>query len=204
MANLAGEPIVHRPLDDLKLVATVMDGDQVDVVLTQLEPKFMMNLRLDKGDEGAVYAAQTALSLELPANNLQSADGQAWWLGPDEWMIIRDDRGAHRELPAHVTAAMGDAHHSAVDVSHQFEGFGVSGPLARDLLAHIVTLDLHPRTLKPGSCAQTVAAHTQIMLGLDADGQSFTIYTRRSFIAYVWQRLVDAAADMNLEIRPRS
>ena len=40
------------------------------------------------------------------------------------------------------------------------------------------------------------------MLLVGADGKSFDVFTRRSFVTYIWQRLVDAAADMDLKVHP--
>lgn len=200
--------MIHRPLDDLKLAATpgVAQADGFDVKLAQIPGGLMLNLRFDASDASAKSAVEAALGTDIPTQaNTRSADGQVWWLGPDEWMVTRPGREeASAALKDQLTAALSSKHHSVVDVSHQFEGFSVSGPLARDLLAHVVTLDLHPRAMPTGSVSQTVAAHCQVTFLVNDDGTEYQLFTRRSFVTYLWGRLVDGAADMDTQIEPAS
>lgn len=200
MANLR-----HRPLDNLKLAAIAQPtGDHgLDVGLAQRLPARMLNFRADLSNAKAKQAAETAIGIALPTKAQQrSDDGSIWWLGPDEWMLTKPDRDAHPNWANDLRLSLDGHHISLVDVSHQYEGFRVDGPLARTLLAHVVTLDLHPRSMQANSVWQTVAAHCQIMLLVCADGKSFDVFTRRSFVTYIWQRLVDAAADMDLKVHP--
>ena len=74
--------------------------------------------------------------------------------------------------------------------------------MARDLLAHVVTLDLHPRVMATGSVSQTVAAHCQVTFLVNDDASEYQLFTRRSFVTYLWGRLVDGAADMDVQIKP--
>lgn len=198
--------MIHRPLDDLKLAATPANdqADGFDITMAQIPGGLMLNLRFDPSDADAKAAIEAVLGTDIPTKaNTRSADGAVWWLGPDEWMITRPGRdGAVADLKTQLSGALVGKHHSLVDVSHQFEGFSVSGPLARDLLAHVVTLDLHPRVMATGSVSQTVAAHCQVTFLVNDDASEYQLFTRRSFVTYLWGRLVDGAADMDVQIKP--
>ncbi|NUW44323.1 sarcosine oxidase subunit gamma [Nonomuraea rhodomycinica] len=111
------------------------------------------------------------------------------WLGPDEWLVVAPE-GYRLEL---LRKARGDRHGSIVDVSAQRTTLLVTGPRARDLLAHGCALDLHPGVFGPGACAQTTLARAQVVLIPREDG--FLVLVRSSFAAYLAEWLLDAAAE---------
>ena len=82
---------------------------------------------------------------------------------------------------------------SVVDVSANRTVIELSGPRARELLAHGCSLDLHPRSFGPGDCAQTLLAQTAVILWQTDDAPTFKIFVRASFAAHLTRWLADAA-----------
>ncbi|MFG1679508.1 sarcosine oxidase subunit gamma [Nonomuraea sp. NPDC049269] len=154
-----------------------------------------VNVRVDPAsppaeDLGAVLGVPLPVE---PCTAVQTGSGAeditVAWLGPDEWLVIGPE-GYRHEL---LRKALGDRHGSIVDVSAQRTTLLVSGPRARDLLAHGCALDLHPSVFGPGSCAQTMLARAQVVLLARPDG--FLVLVRSSFAAYLAEWLLDAATE---------
>jgi sarcosine oxidase subunit gamma len=75
----------------------------------------------------------------------------------------------------------------------------LSGPFARDVLAHGCAIDLHPRVFGPGSCVQTNLAKAQVMLHQTATGPgraaTYRVFVRASYADYLARWLLDAAVE---------
>jgi sarcosine oxidase subunit gamma len=143
--------------------------------------------------EVAVRVGQ-ALGIALPVepNTVASAgERSVLWLGPDEWLIV-DAMNTPEEIEATVRAAFAPDWGSVVDVSANRTIMELSGPRARDLLAHGCSLDLHPRRWRPGRCAQTLLAQTAVILWQTDEAPTFKILVRASFAAHLARWLADA------------
>ncbi|GAA4225892.1 sarcosine oxidase subunit gamma [Streptosporangium album] len=152
-----------------------------------------VNLRADPAGDAA-HALGSALGVPLPTepNTYARGDADVLWLGPDEWLVVgaAGDGGLERRL----RAAAGSRHVAVTDVSAQRTTLLVTGPRARELLAHGCALDLHPRLFGPGRCAQTMLARAQIVLAAHP-GDEFRVSVRSSFAGYLAAWLLDAAAE---------
>jgi sarcosine oxidase subunit gamma len=167
------------------------------VRLAELPFLTQVNLRLDaKG--AAADAVGPALDLQLPLEPntvVRAGELVVLWLGPDEWLLVAPP-GRERDLESRIRTAAGDEPVSVTDVSAQRTTFLVTGPRARDLLAHGCALDLHPRAFGPGRCAQTTLGRTQIVLvSRDETRAGFWVLVRSSFAGYLADWLLDAAAE---------
>ena len=167
------------------------------VRLAELPFLTQLNVRLDaKG--AAADAVGLALDLPLPiAPNTVVRTGElvALWLGPDEWLLVGPP-GSERDLESRIREAAGDDPVSVTDVSAQRTTLLVTGPRARDLLAHGCPLDLHPRAFGAGRCAQTTLGRTQIVLvARDEPRAGFWVLVRSSFAGYLTDWLLDAATE---------
>ncbi|MEV0195015.1 sarcosine oxidase subunit gamma family protein [Nonomuraea sp. NPDC050691] len=154
-----------------------------------------VNVRVDPSSPAAKDIGE-ALGVALPVEPCTAVRGGSGagevtvaWLGPDEWLVVAPE-GYRHEL---LREALGDRHGSIVDVSAQRTTLLVTGPRARDLLAHGCALDLHPGVFGPGGCAQTMLARAQVVLIPREDG--FLVLVRSSFAAYLAEWLLDAAAE---------
>ncbi|MFE0626521.1 sarcosine oxidase subunit gamma [Streptomyces sp. NPDC058864] len=165
--------------------------------LAELPFLTQIDLRLDAGSPAA-GAAGLALGAPLPlepCTAVRAGDLAVLWLGPDQWLVVGPP-GAQEELEARLRKAAGEAHVSVTDVSAQRTTLLVSGPRARDLLAHGCSLDLHPEVFTPGSCAQTTLARAQVVLVARQEARAgFCLLVRSSFAGYLADWLLDAASE---------
>ncbi|MGW6790463.1 sarcosine oxidase subunit gamma [Streptomyces chartreusis] len=165
--------------------------------LAELPFLTQVNVRLDA--KGAAFeAVGLALDLQLPLQPntvVRTGELTVLWLGPDEWLLIGPP-GGEGELESRIREAAGDEPVSVTDVSAQRTTLLVTGPRARDLLAHGCPLDLHPRSFGSGRCAQTTLGRTQVVLvARDEPRAGFWVLVRSSFAGYLADWLLDAATE---------
>jgi len=123
-------------------------------------------------------------------------------LGPDEW-IVRTPAGEGRDIFAAIDEALTGTHHQLVDVGAYYTTIEIAGARARDLLAKIAIVDLHPRAFGPGDGVASVfakAAGWLIMTRGDDvdDGPAFELITRRSHADYLWCLLAESGREWGL------
>lgn len=148
-----------------------------------------VNVRGSPANEAFLAAARSTLGLALPvaANTVsEGGDRVAYWLGPDEWLVVgpASDRTS---LAKQMNDAFSGLHAAATEVSGGQAVLVLAGPGAVDALASDCPLDLHPRKFAPGACAQTRFGKAAVLLRPVAGG--FELLLRRSFAAYVRAKL---------------
>ena len=150
-----------------------------------------------RGDAKAASACSKAFGATLPTQLMkaESVDGRtAISLGPDEWLLIAPDGEVDR-LETAIKNALGDHHHSLVDISHRNTAFTVSGPKAETLLASGCLLDLHPSAFPVGMATRTIYSKADIVLWRPHD-TSFRVELWRSFVPFVWGLLEEASHEL--------
>ncbi len=148
-----------------------------------------VDVRFDAADTALVAplaAAATVAPPRTPNTAATAPDGAGhWlWLGPDEWLVVGEG-AADLRLP--------DGAGSLVDLSANRVVLELRGPGARDVLAAGCALDLHPRAVGPGRCAQTLLARAAVILEQTSEEPAYRIYVRPSFAGYLTDWLRDAA-----------
>ena len=142
----------------------------------------------------ARLGAAIGVAIPVAPNTASVAGGRAaLWMGPDEWLIVDDDRAAAPSIEPALRAAAGDAFVVTVDVSENRVAFDVSGPGARDLLESGTPIDLHPRAFATDSCAQTLLGRANVVIWQRSAAPSYRVFVRPSFAAYLEAWLRDAA-----------
>jgi sarcosine oxidase subunit gamma len=177
------------PIDALAPARTVAAAG-----LTLLPPATRLIFR---GREPAIAAAGTAFGIALPrtACRLAAANGRAaWWLGPDEWLLLAPEAEG-TAITAALGAALAGVAHALVDVSHRSAGLALEGAQAAYVLSHGCPLDLGPKTFPVGMCTRTLLGKAEIALARTA-AMSFRIEVARSFAAYVCQFLDEARREL--------
>ena len=146
-----------------------------------------------RGDEVARAACSTTLGAELPARLGAAGEGKncaALWLGPDEWLIIREGGGSEM-FPTRIGLALGSQPYSLVDVSSRQLGLIVSGARAARILSAGCPLDLSPKAFPVGTATRTIFDKAEIVLWRrDA---AFQAEVARSFAPYLVAALIEAA-----------
>lgn len=159
-----------------------------------------VNLRGDARDGAFLASVRDIFGVELPiaANTVATAPGcVAYWLGPDEWLVVAI-RTPGTDLAAALRTALGDRFSSVTDVSGGQTVVVLSGNAVRELLSKDCPLDLHPRAFGVDQCAQTRLAKAAVLLRPLA-GDAMEIVVRRSFADYFWLWLEEAAAEYGLD-----
>jgi len=166
-------------------------------VLAALAPSSRFAFR---GRSAAINEASIALGLTLPREPRRATvkgERAALWLGPDEWLLL----APAMEEPALRSAlrnALQGLPHSLVDLGHAHAGLTVSGPAAEAVLNAGCPLDLDLSIFRVGECTRTVFAKAEIALWR-VRSDRFRLETDRSYAAYVWQLLSDAACEYEIQ-----
>ena len=143
-----------------------------------------VDLRVDPATS-QLRSRRLPFELPLESNTWKSSSGvQTLWLGPDEWLLVtHSGAGRAATLIGEIGAALGSAHHSAVDVSAARTVFELWGAERYDVLAAGCGLDLHERSWRPGTCAQTLLARVPMLLQ-EHDGMT-RLFVRSSLERYL-------------------
>ncbi len=151
-----------------------------------------LNLRGDAEDAAFLDAAEKALGVALPTrpNTIAEGDATAFWLGPDEWLVL-SDAGSVAQKPAALEAAHKACHFAVNDVSGGQLALTLKGERVRATLAKGCTLDFHPGVFARGLCAQSGLAKASVLLA-PVENDEFMIVVRRSFSDYLLRWLAAA------------
>ncbi|OLP44025.1 sarcosine oxidase subunit gamma [Rhizobium oryziradicis] len=174
---------------------TVLDGKtagSAHVTLTPATPASRISLR---AGADAVAGLSTALNLALPTTpktSTQSGPSLAFWLGPDEWLVIDES-----EADLMALCATSGTIHSATNVSHRNTAILVSGPGSVQTLNTACPLNLSQKTFPVGSVTRTVFGKIEIVL-YRMNEQDFRVECWRSFAEYAFGMLQEGAADASL------
>jgi heterotetrameric sarcosine oxidase gamma subunit len=128
-----------------------------------------------------------------------AADGAVLiWSGPDQFLIL-SARGTAFEKAG--TAFAGVA--SLSEQSDARSLLRISGLRARDMLAKVCSLDLHPQAFPAGAAATSFIDHTAVNLwrAADADGEAvFHLLIFGTFAESLWHMLLDSGAEYGIAI----
>ncbi|MBU9208559.1 sarcosine oxidase subunit gamma [Burkholderia multivorans] len=158
----------------------------------------LVNVRGELSDPAFVSAFERVVGCRPPAEPntvARSADYDVLWLGPDEWLVRSNGPVQAGVLEAQLAEAVQGSYAAAVDVGSGYTVVEISGERVRDVLARGCPLDLHPRVLKPGQCAQSHYFKASIVL-IPTGDDSYEIVVRRSFADYFVRIMLDAAAPL--------
>lgn len=175
-----------------KTVLSGFHGGSAKVRLTPALPATRVSLR---AGADAVAALSKSLGLKLPTKPKTSAATKgrtAFWLGPDEWLLIDETGG---DLMADCAAS--GVVHSATDISHRNTAIIVSGPAAADTLNSACPLDLSLSAFPVGAVTRTVFGKIEIIL-YRAEEDTFRVECWRSFADYAFGMLAEGAEDASL------
>ncbi|WP_066459332.1 sarcosine oxidase subunit gamma [Castellaniella caeni] len=157
----------------------------------------LANLRVDTSNHAALEAVQACLGLALPLTPNTVACNESlvvFWLAPDEWLLRAQTDGLD-SMVSRVERALANHWFAVTDQTSGYSVIQLHGPGARDVLNAGCPLDLHPRVLPFGRCAQTHFFKTSVLLRpLDDGGGGWELIVRRSFADYTARMLLDAMA----------
>ncbi|MBL8981825.1 MAG: sarcosine oxidase subunit gamma [Gemmatimonadetes bacterium] len=160
--------------------------DAARLELLELRPGLTLRAR-GTGCERLARALELAA---LPAVNVVSrgASGvMVCGLRPDEWALL----GGAPNVDA-LRAAVGDEG-AVIDTTASRVGLVLEGPRVREVLASCCALDVRPRVLPPGRCAQTLIGRAGVFIAPLAPDR-YLVACRPSSADYVVRWLTDGMA----------
>ncbi len=188
-AGLPESPL-HRFADRF---AELSHRPRTGVRLAEAALTTMVDVRVRPGTIAGA-AVERALGVALPVTTGGRADADSdtvVQLGPDQYLVTSGP-GHGRALVERLSAA-----DSAVDVSSARTMIRVSGPRARQVLAHGCAVDL--LSLTDGRCAQTMLAQCAVILISDgepgADDDLIKVLVRSTFAAHLAEWLLLTAQE---------
>ena len=113
-------------------------------------------------------------------------------MSPDELLILCPYDEVSDRL-AKMTKTLGNTNALAVDVSDARAIFAISGEDARDVMAKLCPVDLHPEVFKPGEIRRTRLAQIAAAIWME-DDDTFRLICFRSVAQYAYDALKVAAA----------
>lgn len=115
------------------------------------------------------------------------------WCAPGQFLAVGDAAAVQG-----VAEALGDVA-LLIDLTGARVVVRVSGREVRDVLGRLVPLDLHPRAMRPGCVAATVAAHIGVQIWQIDDAPSYDVAGPISFAGSLFRGLELAGAQVDRE-----
>jgi heterotetrameric sarcosine oxidase gamma subunit len=185
----------------------VKDGD-AGLAMAELTDFELVQVMARRGQWSAVAQACTeAYGKPAPAKpQAVEANGALLvWSGPDQFLVL-SPRGQGSAMERARTAFAGMA-----SLSEQSEGrslLWIAGSRARDTLAKVCSLDLHPAVFPAGTAAATSIDHTSVNLWRGEDGNAgdrsgeavFYLLVFATFAESLWHTLLDSGAEYGITI----
>ena len=122
--------------------------------------------------------AEFSVALPPPGKFVIAADVIFVCTTPGQWLVLRDHDDA--TLFDRLAAAAGE-HGLLIDVTCSRVAVRVSGPGLRDRLSTLLPIDLHPRAMRPGDAAATIAAHLAVLVCQVDDAPTYDLFCASSF-----------------------
>jgi sarcosine oxidase, subunit gamma len=144
----------------------------------------------------AVGAASKAFGVALPTVPCRGAtngERAAFWIGPDEWLLIAPEAET-AALHQGLSGALAGVAHALVDVSHRQTALVVEGKGAATLLNAGTPLDLAIDAFPVGMVCRTIFDKAEIVLWRSG-AERFRVEVWRSFAPYVRALLEAARSD---------
>ena len=164
-----------------------------------------VNLRGDSTNSRFLEGVQRVTGVELPVipNTVIRSGGLiCHWLGPDEWLIIVKKSSA--SITQDLEDSLTGLHVAITDLTGGQSLLGIGGRQSEGVLSAACTLDLHADMFTQGSCAQTILAHTNVLITpvFQRSGDCiFEVVVRRSYADHLIRWLMDAAHEVGFEFR---
>jgi len=131
-------------------------------------------------------------SLPLEPNTFTSDKHQLYWLGPNEWLLVAD---AEKKILVRNPSSKNGMH--IINQSGALIQMKLSGNRASNAISKGCTLNLEKSLPRPGYCAQTLMAKSNIVLSLTDDKPTYNIIVRRSFSEHLAKWLQNAIEEFN-------
>ena len=138
---------------------------------------------LDTGFEAKLADAVGPLPAKVEHAQV-NGDRVIFRTGPAQFWIVEPEADS---MPARL-----DGVGAVTPLTHSRVRISLEGAPAREVLAMLIPVDVHPSVFTAGSVALTGIHHTPVTVHCTGD-HSFDIYVMRTFALNVWEVITDAA-----------
>lgn len=164
-----------------------------DVTVADTGLRGMISLRGDLADQTLRASCTTLTGATFPEQGKVSIEGDngLFWMSPDEVLILVPHESVTKAL-AVLAAALAGQHHQATNVSDARALMTVQGPFAREVIAKLAPIDLHPDGFAVGDFRRSRLGQVAAAIWMQ-DDDTLGVICFRSVAAYTFDLLVDAA-----------
>lgn len=160
-----------------------------EVTIRELGLRGMISLRGDLLSKNLQKVCAEITGAKFPAQGQANA-GLAW-MSPDEVLVMVDHDAVDSGL-AKIAKALKGQHHLAVNVSDARAVFEVKGPFAREVIAKLAPIDVHPSTFNIGDFRRSRLGQVAAAFWMH-DVDAFTVICFRSVAEYTFKLLAASA-----------
>ena len=158
----------------------------------------VISLKADLSASETETAVRMALGVSVPERERYVTDGEsgAVWMEPGELMLFTPF-GEVAAKAKFLREAIGDGRCGVAEMSDAFAVCQLSGPGAREALAKVAPLDMHPDAFKVGAAKRApIGMVDGVIVQVAAAPETFEIFAARSVADYVWDLLLTATEDV--------
>lgn len=160
----------------------------------------LLHIGVYPGAKARVAAAASAVLggplPESPVCTAAAGDQLVFHIAPDQyWVLGSGEPALEARLRTSIPADAG----CVTSLEGARTRLFIEGPRARNLLGRLVPIDLHPTVFPVGGFAQTGIHHVAGLL-LRASEDRYEFFAPRTFAAFTWEVLVDAACPFGYAI----
>lgn len=164
-----------------------------EVTISERGLQGMITLRGDLADKGLRAVCKSVTGVAFPEQGKANVDGAKGlcWMSPDEVLVFVPYAETAATLAA-IEKALKGKHYLAVDVSDARALLHVEGTFAREVMAKLAPVDLHPDTFKPGDFRRTRLGQVAAAFWM-RDDDTFEVICFRSVAEYAFDLLAASA-----------
>ncbi|MEL6641846.1 MAG: sarcosine oxidase subunit gamma family protein [Pseudomonadota bacterium] len=164
-----------------------------EVTIREAGLRGMITLRGDLAQKKLHRVCTDLTGVKFPDQRQANVDGDKGlcWMSPDELLVLMPYAEVAAAI-ATIDAALAGTHYLAENVSDARALFFVEGAFAREVMAKLAPVDLHPDTFKPGDFRRTRLGQVAAAFWM-RDEDTFEVFCFRSVAAYTFDLLAASA-----------
>jgi heterotetrameric sarcosine oxidase gamma subunit len=169
------------------------------VRIGEVENARLLHLGVYPGEATRLAAAVLpVLGGPLPDSPVRAtvlADRLVMRIAPDQYWVLNGESGLEARLRSAIPSDAG----CVTSLDQARTRLLIEGPSARTLLGKLVAVEVDPTIFPVGGFAQTGIHHVAALL-LRANHDRYELFVPRTFAAFTWEVLVDAATPLGCEV----
>ncbi len=163
----------------------------------------MITLRGDLANSKLKAVCTRVTGVDFPEKSNANCVGEKGlcWMSPDELLVLVPYTEVHQALKL-IDKALKGTHYLAENVSDARALLYVEGTFAREVMAKLAPVDLHPATFKPGDFRRTRLGQVAAAFWM-RDEDTFEVVCFRSVAGYAFDLLAASAKAGGVDFFPQ-